>query len=85
MKRCVALAFAASVLLLAGCCTTPRVAKWEYKVAAPPPRQGFGGPRGGPEEGRENQQAFLNEQGKDGWVLVSQNDGRVFYFKRRIR
>ncbi|HWW00466.1 MAG TPA: DUF4177 domain-containing protein [Candidatus Acidoferrum sp.] len=86
MKQCVALVFAASVLLLAGCCTTPRVVKWEYKVAAPPPRQGFGGPGGGSlEEVRENQQAFLNELGKDGWVLVSQNDGRVFFFKRPIK
>jgi hypothetical protein len=38
--------------------------------------QGAGGPSGGPA------QAFLNECGKDGWELVSQNEGRVFYFKR---
>jgi len=30
MKKITALAFAASVLLLAGCCTTHQAAKWEY-------------------------------------------------------
>ena len=71
-------------LLLAGCCTTHHKTKWEYKVASGP-RVSFGGPSGGPEEARQRQQDFLNELGKDGWVLVSQSDGRVFYFKRAIK
>jgi hypothetical protein len=83
MKQTVALVFAVS-LLLAGCCTTPHITKWEYKVASPP-RATFGGPSGGPEEARERQQAFLNELGKDGWVLISQSEGRVFYLKRPIK
>jgi hypothetical protein len=32
MKKSIALIFAASTLFLAGCCTTPHVTKWEYKV-----------------------------------------------------
>jgi protein involved in sex pheromone biosynthesis len=31
MNKTIALAFAASVLLLPGCCTTSHSAKWEYK------------------------------------------------------
>ena len=84
MKKHTALLFAASILILAGCCTTPSVAKWEYKVAVPP-RMPFGGPAGGPEQFRENQEAFLNELGKDGWVLISQTEGRIFYFKRPLK
>lgn len=59
-----------SSLLLAGCCTSRHPTEWEYKVASP---------NGGP---MKVQEAFLNELGKDGWVLISQNDGRIFYFKR---
>jgi len=73
-----------SGLLFAGCCTTPHITKWEYKVAYPP-RTAFGGPSAGPEERRESQQAFLNELGKDGWVLVSQFEGRIFYLKRALK
>ena len=32
MKRSIALVLAASTLLLAGCCTTHQVTKWEYKT-----------------------------------------------------
>lgn len=31
MKQPIALIFAASTMLLAGCCTTHHAAKWEYK------------------------------------------------------
>jgi hypothetical protein len=72
-----------SSFLLAGCSTPLHSTKWEYKVALLP--GAFGGPSGGPEEAREKQQAFLNELGKDGWVLISQNEGRVFYFMRAIK
>ena len=79
MRKCIGAVFVASVLFLAGCCTTPRVARWEYKVAFAPH------PQDGPQEWGKAQQAFLNDLGKNGWVLVSQTDGRVFYFRRPIR
>ena len=83
MKKSIALVFAASTLFLAGCCTTPHVTKWEYKVAnGPPPHLG---PNFNPQEFREGTQRFLNDLGKDGWVLVSVSEGRVFYFKRPIK
>jgi hypothetical protein len=84
MKQCVVVVFAASVLLLTGCRTAPRVAKWEYKVAAAPRPKAIAGAVASPEEWQESEQALLNELGKDGWVLVSQNNG-VFYFKRPIK
>jgi hypothetical protein len=81
MKKAIALIFAASTLFLAGCCTTPQSAKWEYKVAAPPHA-----PAGaGPQEYKDLTQAFLNDLGKDGWVLITQADNRLFYFKRPIK
>jgi len=78
MKKSIALAIAVSALALAGCSTTHHAMKWEYKVATVP--GGFGS--GGPQEHRERQQAFLNELGKDGWILVSQLEGGAFCFKR---
>jgi hypothetical protein len=90
MRKCVTVVLAASALFLAGCCTTPRATKWEYKVASPH-LSAFGGPGGpeggpgGPEAAREARQAFLNDLGKEGWVLVSETDGRVFYFIRQVR
>ena len=69
------------VMLLVGAGTTTEVpAKWEYRVAAV---QNL--PRVGAPEQRDADQAFLNELGKDGWELVSQVDGRVFYFKRNTK
>jgi len=71
----------AVVMLLVGAGTTAGVhAKWEYKVAAVQSLS-----RVGPNEQRDADQAFLNELGKDGWELVSQADGRVFYFKRNTK
>ncbi len=35
MRKVIAIILAASVLGLAGCCLTHRVAKWEYKQVAP--------------------------------------------------
>jgi len=79
MQRNMRVIFAASILLLAGC-ATPRAMKWEYKVVHAPSL-----PRVGGQEQRDADQAFLNDLGKDGWALVSQADGRVFYFKRPVR
>ena len=73
-----------SSFLLAGCATPLHSTKWEYKVASPA-RSDFGGPSGGPAEVRRGQEAFLNDLGKDGWVLISQADGRVFYFMRPLK
>ena len=80
MRKHVTMALAASALLLAGCATAPHAYKWEYKVASPHLAIGRG-----PEDAREAQQAFLDELGKEGWVLISQSDGRVFYFARPIK
>ena len=33
MKKVIALTFAASALLLAGCCTAHHITKWEYRKA----------------------------------------------------
>ena len=79
MKKCITVVFVASMLVLTGC-TTPHATKWEYKVAAVPNL-----PRAGGQEQRDADQAFLSDLGKDGWMLISQNDGRVFYFRRPIR
>ncbi len=80
MTRCVAVVLVAGALFLAGCCTTPHTTRWEYRVAWPHvPRSE------GPLAQREAQQALLNDLGKEGWELVSQTDGHIFYFKRPIR
>ena len=86
MKRFVALVITASTLFLAGCCTTPHPTRWEYKVAIL--RRGEvpdanNAPR--PRATREAQEALLNDLGKEGWQLVSQTDGRIFYFRRPVR
>ena len=81
MKKSTALVFAASTLLLAGCCTTLHTTKWEYKVTDAPR-----GPLGttSPQENRDLQQAFLNDLGKDGWVLINESDG-TFYLVRPVK
>ncbi len=84
MKKCVAVLLVASALSLAGCCTTPHAPKWEYKVARLP-RGGDANRAESPEAVREAQETLLNDLGKEGWVLVSQTDGRLFYFKRPVR
>ena len=76
MKRCIALVLAASTLYLAGCCTTPHTTMWEYKVAGPTNEQ---------LRERGGTQQFLNDRANEGWVLVSQNEGRIFYFKRPVK
>lgn len=86
MKKLIALVITASTLLLVGCCTTPHTTQWEYKVAilrrgdAPDANNA-----GSPGVVRDAPEALLNDLGKEGWQLVSQNDGRIFYFKRPVR
>ena len=81
MKKFMVLVLVASVLVLAGCCSMHHAAKWEYKVVAGPHL-----PEGsGPEALHEAQQTFLNDLGKDGWVLMSETDGKVFYLMRPMK
>ena len=84
MKKSIALVFAASTFFLAGCCTTPHATKWEYKVAHVLPLPA-GVSSVNPQEWRDRTQRFLNDLGKDGWTLVNEEEGRVFYFKRPIK
>jgi hypothetical protein len=72
----------ASSLLLAGCCTAHHVTQWEYKVVQTPPFKFTQGET--PTEWRKDQEALMNDLGKDGWVFVSQSD-QVLYFKRPIK
>ncbi len=86
MKITVMFIFAACTLFLSGCCTTLHVAKWEYKVVTAPELTGtMGQPnREVAQRIRGNNQEFLNELGKDGWVLVSEDSG-TFYLKRALK
>ena len=87
MKKHIALVITASALL-AGCCTASHAARWEYKVATLHLRRGEApdaNSAGSPQAVREAQEALLDDLGKEGWQLVSQTDGRIFYFKRPIR
>jgi len=80
MKTSIALIFAVSALFLAGCCTTHNAAKWEYKVTQAPSYLGHTN-----EEIRQLQQTFLNDLGKEGWVLINENEQGTFYFKRPVK
>jgi len=62
-------------LLFVGCCTQPHVTQWEYKVDAPKrlPQQGVS---------LAEQEAFLNEAGKDGWELFQKENGDRYTFRR---
>jgi hypothetical protein len=82
MEKSIAVIFAVSNLFLAGCCT-PNATKWEYKVASPPHPPTAND--AGPQQWQAIQQQFLNDLGKDGWVLVSETDGRIFYLKRPMK
>jgi len=88
MKKYVTLVITASTLFLAGCYTTPHANRWEYKVVSPHLRRGEApdaNSAGSPEAVRKAEEALLNDLGREGWVLVSQTDGRIFYFKRPVR
>ncbi len=84
MNKNVALIFAGGTLFLAGCCTTHNATQWEYKVT-----QGPHGPYGTTsyQENQQLQQKFLNDLGKEGWVLINKTEGvgGVFYFKRPVK
>ena len=99
MKKAIALIFTASILILAGCCTTPHATRWEYKVTVAPPspsteslsstnttslsdwsaRQAESS-----RKWRDHVQGYLDELGKDGWVLITEREGTL-YLKRPIK
>jgi len=96
MKKHIALGLIGSTLLLAGCCATQQATKWEYKLTAVPqlPMGELNSPRTNTDvlerfkelgqKTRDIRQSHLNDLGKDGWVLVSENEG-TFYFKRAVK
>jgi hypothetical protein len=100
MNRSIALISLAGAVLLSGGCTTPQAARWEYKIAVRPQvlfnplvSPGTNAPSRAELEkrieenirqGRERTESLLNELGKDGWVLINENEG-LFYFKRPLK
>lgn len=66
-------------VLVTGCGST-HFTRWEYKVVTAPRQTGVS-----PSQLHEAQQQFLNEQGRDGWILVSQNEGSVYYLSRPVQ
>lgn len=81
MRRCIALVIAASTVVLAGCCTTPRSAKWEYKVEDERKWVSRDSPT---PDWPVVVQRHLNELGKDGWVLI-QRDGNLCFLMRAMK
>ena len=79
MKKHIALGLAASTLFLAGCCTTHKMAHWEYKTETLYLNAGLN-------------PGTLNANAKEGWEFVSAtpksndpNNSAVAVFKRRIQ
>jgi hypothetical protein len=70
----------ASVFLLAGCCTTDHVTRWEYKVV---PVVTPSGPEWQKNE-EQKEDALMNDLGKEGWIFVSKSDP-FLYFKRPLK
>lgn len=80
MKKLIPLLFAIGSVFLAGCCATHHASnQWEYKVAEPPI-----GPEGTRPVSIHRREEFLNELGRDGWILVAA-DADLFYLKRPVR
>jgi len=79
MKKHIALGLVAGILFLAGCCTTHKTARWEYKTETLYLNANL-------------DPSDLNANAKDGWEFVSAtpkpndpNQGAVVVFKRRIQ
>ena len=66
---------AGSSFLFAGCCITHHATRWEYKVVR------AAGASSSLAEWQKDQEALMNEAGKDGWIFVNQSD-QILYFKR---
>lgn len=81
MRKITAFAFVVTVGLLTGCCGMHGKARqWEYKVAETP----LVTPPGTRPVGIQERERFLNQLGRDGWVLVAA-DADLFYLKRPAR
>ena len=79
MKKHIALGLVASTLVLAGCCTTQKMAHWEYKTETLYLNANLNS-------------GTLNANAKDGWEFVSAtpkpndpNKSAVVVFKRLIQ
>ena len=77
--RSVLVLVAVSSMLLAGCCSVHHEVKLEYKVTQVPGVPAETANTRGPS--LEEREKYLNSQGNDGWILVSEDMG-VFYLKR---
>jgi hypothetical protein len=94
MKQSLALLFTIGAFVLAGCCATPHVTRWEYKVTMLPylpantnaiTATDFRTHMAETTQlHRERLQAFLNDLGKDGWMLIDEDEG-TFYLKRPLK
>jgi lipoprotein NlpI len=82
-KRKILIMLAATSLLLVGCATGHHPTQWEYKVTLAPAPPNLN--EVAVLERLQARQAWLNELGKDGWVLVSKDDGGAYYFNRPKR
>jgi uncharacterized lipoprotein YmbA len=71
------LILAASALVLSGCCTPQHVAHWEYKVI----RSATVSANELQPDWPAKQEALMRDLAKDGWVLVTESSGYL-YFKR---
>jgi hypothetical protein len=60
MRKSIALIFVASILFLAGCCTTHHITQWEYKSLT---LQAY-------QLSPPNLSPALDDLGKDGWSVV---------------
>ena len=74
--------------LFVGCATSSvqHGEQWEYKVAVPP-SLGLNQANQAPDVKQmgKNMEAFLNDMGKDGWILVQRAESGWYYFKRAKR
>lgn len=82
MKTSFAVILTVSTFFLGGCCTMPHATKWEYKVEDATRWTTRGA---GPQAWQASHQSHLNDLGKEGWVLITEQDGRIFYFKRPLK
>jgi hypothetical protein len=87
------LAITVTAWLLVGCATSSlHHTEWEYKIAAPPSQGSSYGNRANQAEAgqalenrRKVREEFLNDMGRDGWILVEKDEAGWYYFKRAKR
>lgn len=69
-----------SVFLLASCCTTHHVTRWEYRIV---PVVTPAGPEWQTTQ-EHKEQTLMNDLSKQGWLFVSKSDP-FLYFKRPVK